>query len=461
MSSKVRAESILLALISAFSLHTAAPAADAENNLEKNDEFSERYRTLTKQALTAGIELERFNLNYSLQSSRQPKWRSLRYSIAQETGAAGILAFESIGDKQFGKGRKNPAGVNQHALRGGLITIVPTSTIAGASSCFELGANVWMAKQNRKLGYDPRSACEYATTRFKLLNELLSEREDFVNAHKDYPAYARAVVEGQILRDLRNAEINEFAHSFANAKMSSVGLNTFYVLNTITNALGATAGGVAFRSVKEVKFSADADILFITAGSLAAISPWVSERAAKFAARRAWKSVKNRIGQELDFDEAVLAEHRASLSALLSKSQGSLIPSLPAVDRLALYTESNRMFKTQFDSEIMTSRHLARVGLQQEFLAPIIGGTLTTEGILGTVGYYKYATQPRKQLGLSYGGSIISTAGSSLAVAATAGAFFANWRYQHNLEKEGRSPRQLINARLRHLDEVEKIVQAI
>jgi hypothetical protein len=452
---------MLLALLCASAPHLSAIAAETEIYLGTNDEFSERYRDLTKQALTAGIELERFNLNYSLESSRQPKWRPLRYSIAQETGAAGILTFETIADKQFGRGRKDPARVSQSALRGGLITIIPTSVVAGASSCFELGANVWMAKQNRKRGFDPRSACEYATVKFKHLNELLTEREAFVNAHKDHPAYARAVVEGQILRDLRKAEINEFAHSFANARAGAVNLNTFYVLNAVTNALGAIAGGVAFKSVRQVKYSADADILFTTAGSLGAISPWLSERAASFAASRAWKSVTNRIGQEPGFDATLLAEHRASLQALLSNSQGSLIPTLPAVDRLALYTESNQKFKTQLDSEIATSRHLARVGLQQEFLAPIIGGTLATQGILGTVGYYKYATQPGKQLGLSYGGSVISTAGSSIAVAATAGAFVASLRYQKHLEKKGQSPTQLITARLRHLDEVEKIVQSI
>ena len=46
--------------------------------------------------------------------------------------------------------------------------------------------------------------------KFNHLNDLLSDREAFVDAHKQHPAYARAVVEGQILRDLRQAEINEF-----------------------------------------------------------------------------------------------------------------------------------------------------------------------------------------------------------------------------------------------------------
>jgi len=128
------AASILLALLIASSPYMVL-AAEVENHPDPNDEFSVKYRDLTKQALTAGIELERFNLNYSLESSRQPKWRALRYSIAQEVGSVGILTFEVVADRQFGRGRKNPASVNQGALRGALIDALgrpATATCVGS-----------------------------------------------------------------------------------------------------------------------------------------------------------------------------------------------------------------------------------------------------------------------------------------------------------------------------------------
>jgi hypothetical protein len=454
-SKRIACALVLLVLLNGLTLGLETIADDAA------DQFTATYSALTKEALIAGIELERFNLNYRLASVKQPKWRTLRYSIGQEAGSAGILAFEVTGDKQFDLGRKNPAKVSQNALRGALIDVVPTSAVAGASSCFELGSNFWQARRNKKLGLDPRSARQSALTRFRHLEEVLEKREAFVEAHKNHPAYDRAAAEGAILQDLRKAEIDEFAHYYSNARGSAVSANTFYVLNAITNALGATAGGVAFRSVNQPKFSADADILFTLAGSFGAISPWLSARAAAFAARQAWKSVANSLDASPAFDPAKLAEHRAKLNQVLAASQGSLVPSLPAVDRLALYTQSGELFKKQLESEISTSRHLARVALQQELLAPLIGGTLATQGIVGTVGYYRYGSQPRKQFGLYYGGSITGTAGGALATAATAAALLASWSHERSLEQRDQAPKQLIMERLRHLDEVEKIIQAI
>jgi hypothetical protein len=451
---RIAAACILLVLGNVFSLWSKALAYEA-------DEFSASYKDLTKQALLAGIELERFNLNYRLQSVKQPKWRALRYSVAQEMGPGGILAFEIVGDKQFGQGRKNPARVSQSALRGALIQVIPTSTVSGASSCFELGANVWQARKNKKLALDPRSALQQAIVKFKHLEEILKEREAFVEAHKDHPGYARALAEGQILQDLRKAEIDEFAHYFTNARAGAVGANTFYVLNAVTNFIGATAGGVAYRSVSQPKFDVDADVLFILAGSFGAASPWLSARAAAFAGKRAWHLVVTSLDYDPSYSPAQLTEHRAKLNQLLSVSQGTLIPDLPAVDRLALYSESSTRFKTQLESEISTSRHLARVALQQELLAPVIGGTLTTQGILGAVGYHNLGNQPRQQLALSYAGTIIGTAGTSIAVAATAAALLASWSHQRSQERKGQTPTQLIEERLRFIDEVEKTVQAI
>ena len=461
------AASILLALFNAFSFSDLsspglkALAADEQENHQQSEEFSVTYTALTKQALLSGIELERFNLKYRLASIRQPKWRALRYSIAQEVGSGGILTFEVIGNKEFSVGRKDPAGVSTSALRGGLVQVIPTSAIASASSCFELGSNALIARKNRKVSFDPKSARESAIARFKRLDEILSQRELFVNAHRDHPSYARAVVEGQILKDLRNAEVAEFTNSLCNARGSAAAENTFYVLNAITNALGATAGGVAFKSITEPKLTLGANVLFILAGGFGALSPWVSARTAASAARKAKKSMSCLVDQTPALDLQHLAEHRARLNELLTESSGSLISSFPAVDRLALYTESNQRFKTQLESEISTSTHLSRVAAQQELLGPLIGGTLSTQGILGTIGYYKYATVPRKQFGLYYAGSIIGMAGASVGVAATATALFASWQYQQHLERKGQAPIQLIEDRLHFIDEAEKAVQAI
>ena len=63
------------------------------------------------------------------------------------------------------------------------------------------------------------------------------------------------------------------------------------------------------------------------------------------------------------------------------------------------------------------------------------------------------------QIGIGLAG--LGTVGAGVAVVSTPAILLANLLYMHKLEKENRSPYQLINARLEHLDQVEKIVGAL
>ena len=84
-----------------------------------------------------------------------------------------------------------------------------------------------------------------------------------------------------------------------------------------------------------------------------------------------------------------------------------------------------------------------------------------TQGILGTVGFYKYPKQPRKQLALTYDGAIVGTVGTSLAVVGNAAWLLMSWSYERRLKKQNRLPSQLIEQRLQHLDELQTTVSAL
>ncbi len=62
-----------------------------------------------------------------------------------------------------------------------------------------------------------------------------------------------------------------------------------------------------------------------------------------------------------------------------------------------------------------------------------------TQGILGTVGYYKYTTQPIKQINQYYYGAVVGTVGSSMAVVGNSW-LLSSLSYQHHLSKEKKLP---------------------
>jgi hypothetical protein len=454
--------SLLLIVLQPFVLCSSALALETPSvPLSGSAEFTEQYSALTKQLLLKGVELERFSLHYRMESCRQPKFRQLRYFLAQETGASAILAFEITAIKQFHTGRTHPLKISKHALHGAFATVMTGEIIAGAGSCIELASNALLAIKNKHEGFDPQSANRFIIAGVSQFDQLLAQRQALVEAHKDHPAYERAVVEGNILKELRKAFINEYANFHADARGYATYTNLFYLFNVATTALGTTAAGIAYKAVKTPKLNGPTNILFIATGGLAMASPLLSSAAGQWVRKHSRESFLRRIGESGKFDTSVLSTQRQRLQDLLINAEGSLMPALPGVERLALYTESDQLFQKQLANETSTVRHLEKVAVQSNVLGPVIGSTLMTQGILGTTGYYKYTFRPRKQINYYFHGAVVGTPGAALGVVATAGSLLASWSYENKLRKEKRLPEQLINERLAHLDDLEKTIHSL
>lgn len=425
-----------------------------------NDPYSQEYTDLTRRIELGGIELERFSLNYRTASIQQPRFRRLRFFLMQEAGASGILVFEIVGDKEFAIGRNHPLQVSPHALHGALATALTTSVIAGSGSCLELASNALLSLKNKKQGFNPHSANSYVFSHLEQLDALLMEREALVLAHKERADYPRALAEGKVLRDLRNTFVDEYAHFHSDARGYATFANVFYGLNAITYSIGATAVGVAYRAVKKPKLNGPANILFIVDGALFMASPLLATALGTLVRKRSYHAVLAQGKQDKGYDPAQLSSDRKRLEELSSTANGTLMPSQPALIRTAIYGESEDRFRKQIDNETAIARHLEKVAVQGTVMGPVIGGTLLTQGILGTTGYYKYTFRPRPQINRFFYGSVVGTVGGGLAVAGTGAWFVASTIYQERLRREHRLPSQLINDRLAYLAGLEKTINA-
>ncbi len=388
---------VLLLLLCPSISYANDTAAALPTPSASTESFSQQYTNVTKKILLAGIELERFSLNFRLESAKQPKFRRLRYFLTQETGAACGLAFEIVGVNEFGKGRKRPLQISKPALHGALATAMTGSIIAGSGSCFELGANMVQSIKNKRNGFDSKAANKFVVSKLKLIDELLSQREALVASHSDLPGQERAVIEGRLLRQMRNAFTNEYSHFNADTRSYLAFQNMFYLLNASYNAVGAVGAGVAYKAVDTPKLNGPANILFIVSGGMASVAPLLSSAVSKIVRKRAEDTLEKELNGKPDFDAAAFEAECKKLEGLPLISEGTMIPSLPATQRLALYTQSSDLFRKQIDSETKTMRKLEKVALQTGLLGPLIGGQLMTQGILGTRGYYKYTLRPRKQ----------------------------------------------------------------
>lgn len=194
---------------------------------------------------------------------------------------------------------------------------------------------------------------------------------------------------------------------------------------------------------------------------MAATAPLLAGAAKKIVYHSARRSVEKELGEKPHFDAQAFSQDCRLLEDASAGGDGTLIDTLPSTKRLALYSESGELFRKQLESETTVMRRLEKVALQNGILGPVIGGQLMTQGILGTVGYYKYTVRPKKQLAHFYYGSVVGTVGTSMATVGTAAWLLSSYAYERRLSKEKRLPVQLIKSRLEHLDELEKLVQNI
>ncbi|CAN5150422.1 hypothetical protein BH10CYA1_BH10CYA1_60270 [soil metagenome] len=439
---------------------SAATTSTATTSTTTATNFSQQYTQITKEILQHGIEIERFSLHFRLESTKQPRFRRLRYFLSQQAGAAGIMAFEVTAVDQFGVGRKRPLKIDSRALRGSLAATTTTLIIASTGSMFELSSNVLQMIKNKQHGYDPKSANNYVAKKLHRIDELLAQRDAIVQAHSDDPSYAKAVAEGKVLRDMRSSFLDEYSHFNADTGAYRAYQNMFYLLNATYNGIGAWAADTGYRALARPHLNGTTNVLFIVTGGLATVTPIICQATGYYARHRAYKNLKKEVGSD-QFNREQFAIDCKNLETSSGSIDGSLIHSLPVTERAAMYNQSRELFTKQLDSETKTMRKLEKVALQSSILGPAIGSTLLTQGILGTYGYYHYPIQPRKQINQFYCGAIVGCVGAGASLVGNTSSLLAGYSYEHKLWKQKTLPKQLIEQRLAHLDEVEKTVQSL
>lgn len=422
-------------------------------NLEIPAPIISEYRELTRRILLALIDVERFNLRYRRDSAKEPKGKRLRYFLAQETGAATGLAYECVIIDQLQVGRRRPLTINKNALDGGLKTVMIGSIIAGAGSGLELASNSLHALKSHKDKIDSKSANNYISSHIKQIDALILERENFLSQYANHPYFSLAAQEGKILRLMRDAVIFEYSQFHKDIRKYRARENMFYALNIATNTLTAVSIQHGILGLKNPDKNGPANILFSIAGAFTMASPLISNATGVVAEKAANRNLKKIFGsnEKFNYDELKTAQEEFSRS-LKDMNEKEVAR---AVYRAGEYTQSTEASQHLMESETKVMGYLNKVAVENSLFGPVIGGTLLGQGIAGTVGYYKYHPS-LKELDLTYKGAVSGCVGTGMAVGLNAVGLVADLLYCRKLSKKNLLPRQIIEERLSHLDQVEK-----
>ena len=458
----------MLCLITSSNFASAAQETESavatETLLSQAPSYSRDIDHISKQILLKTIDLNRFILHYRLESNRQPPTRLIRYFLGQEANFSCLMAYNIVATDQFGKHLNTPLAVNVNSLRNGFNTVLVGTAIGGASSAFELGSNILRGFVNKSKNFDSLSAERYFVATMGNIDTLLAQRESMVYAHPNNPSYEKYVLEGTILKQIRQYYLLAFMDFHADTVYYRYFESTYFLLNTAANACGLSSAIYGIKALKQPKFTGTGNILFTVAGALVTAGPSISTVVARQIANYARCKFKTVMHETPHPDYDALQKNVEKLQQLTDAS-AKTHDQLTA--RLGLYDIAGPRFKQTIAFETKRLNLLQKVAIETSIGAPVIGGATLTQGILGTTAYYKYQRPPitldglKNADALNFAGAITGTAGAGAAVLATAGLFGGTLYYRHKLRAEHKSPQQMIQDRLDYLNQLENEVKAL
>jgi hypothetical protein len=425
----------------------------------------ERIEVLTKDILLKLIKLERFNLHYRLEVAKQGRWKGWRYFLSQEGNAAATEAGLIVGVAERMSNIKTPKLVRPNVLQAGLAPQIAGQFTGAGGSALEFAINVFHMWQSNRQGFSSNAAKQYVLSLRQEIDKLLDERDALVKQSAQVSGFANlakiAEREGCILRDIRDLTLMEFVTFHVGTRRFLAFQQSLYLFDIAKNTTGAVGNIAASAAIakRNRKINAPAGICTTISGALIVAAPLLSRATGMaYGAYDKWRIKKCVTGcnlealKKLDSDQTDL-QRLCRAQAYQSDLSDSM------VNRLALYDDHRNTFLSQLQSSTKAVRAGNLAATENILTGTLVGGSKLANGICFTVAGYKYHNDVRMT------NILIGTGGVSY-MSGTAWSLVDNLRIQakrewsdRKLRKNNMMPNQILQDRLKKLDEMESALE--
>ncbi|MBU6451204.1 MAG: hypothetical protein KGS72_05475 [Cyanobacteria bacterium REEB67] len=451
-----------------------------------------RLEEINRQILLQEIALEKHSINYRHYHNVQGRWKGWRYFLSQEgnnvlTGAG--LAYQLaerarifkhpyilstakvvVTDKQSGVRTTalRPVGLLQHPsrakLEAGAYPQMVGQSLGMCGSALELGINAYHRHQATRVGYECRSSIKQVKGYKDNFERLFAERDAIIAggsiAADDLPA---AKAEGKLLRATTTLSLQEYEDFHVNTRRNRSMQDTLYVFDISRNAAGVAGNIVGLVGYHEASgyLSGPASVLVTISGALGALMPVAARGYGKLAGERHRRLIRRTLGK---CNVCTMADYdldRKNLQRLIAqkKERGDTF-SEKALTLLGTY-EGTAI--ERFEQEELAQRDY-RAGVRAAQQNIIVGGVTGTSkvalGVTGVIAGYGLQTANHRSNDLLVPGTIAYMSGSWLAAADNIRLRVVDEMNRHRLTKQGLMPAQVLAARVKMLDEMDRTLHA-
>ena len=436
------------------------------------EESVDKIDDLTKQILLKEIELQKFNLRYSLEVGKQGRWKGWRYATMQELNMGTGLAGAIISVANRGSYLHRAAGVHRHVQESANYIPMIGSIIGASAAVVEFGINGYHDLTARRHGFSPSAATRHVEGIKNDIDSLMAQRAALTKVKASSPALSGQVevdtAEGKVLKDLRDQSLQEFQRFHVGARKLIAFQQWQYFFDFAkftTNAIGYEFAYLSLHRRHRV-WNGRAGALFIVSGQLTMWGPILSRVAAKGVGELTKHRIKKVVQDSNDAKVQVLEADLAVLDKLIKQGKVSNLGLANAIDRSGLYGEHQRVFSSEIRAAQNKSNAAKLTATQNIGAGLYVGGTKTASGILFAIpGFNHHYNDSSERAGrvtndLLFASSLIAIPSSAFGMLDTLRIQVRGEINRHKAIKAGMLPGQIASARLKQLDDMEARLRA-
>lgn len=453
---------IFLSLVSAIAIlvfpytaldGSAAPVCNqpAENDIDN----------ISTELLMKEIELLKLNTRLRIYLLPHKLWSTRRWSGVGITN----VTLTAIGALMNGAGRlhylDNPKKAPQSLFLNASKVRFLANCISMGGATFESGADLLSGCLEKRRGVDLSAMRSCANRLQREIDELIDRREALL-ASSDVTGRAKDVLkrEAVLLTDLRNADVNEFAYYYSQARGNRLARQANYLITFASNFTSAAGTLVGIESIRmqglsgrrRAHMGAVGGICDIVSGSINIAAPAATRCVGALQRRFARKAICEKFDCEQSNNINSLLEHKHAYLSEIARGPTSVVRGeilrKPALDAATAVLEK------RFEMRAQDWQRAKMRFYENSVTALVAGGSKITNGIGSTVAAYKFTDDPQMRFAIQGGTAIAYGVGNAAAAAENIRVQLGNEIKGYRNSKERKGTEYILKQELEELEHV-------
>ena len=437
------------------------------------EESEQHIENLTRQILLKIIEMEKYNLHYTMEVARQGRWKGWRYTFFGESNAGLGLAGGIISTAYRGARIHHAARVHPALQENANFIPMIGNVLGGSAAAMEFGINTYHDIQAGRRGYSPKAAVAKIKGLRDEIDQLMARRDTMIDSERLEPTLSAHVqineAEGRVLRDLEFQTLQEFERFHVGARRTLAFQQSQYFFDLAKNTTNAIGYEFAYLSLHRHHrvWNGRAGAMWDVTAPLFMFGPVLSRATGAGVGALTRRSLNTTMKDARTNSIKNLEADLASLNELVQQSRVEPDPVLKALGRTGMYEDHSRQFSQELSAALKTSDKAKLIATQNIGAGMFVGGSKLASGILFSIAGFNHHYNGKGERAdrvtndLLFSASVVSLPATMFNILDTMRIQVKGEINRQRAIKAGTSPGQLVAGRLKQLDELESKLKAL